>query len=318
MILAVRDGTITGAAAKTVFEQMFASGMSARAAIKDLGLEAIGGTDEISTIVAAVIERHPKAVADFHAGKQEAVKFLVGQAMREAKGRADPNALSVEIAKQLAGKLGIPECMPFDDIEQYLRWRVENSGLSWSELQRDGVKMGAPKPIFVEDGLELEFDTPSHKVEFYSERARALGLPPLPDYTPPAAGSARFPLEFRQGRVLTAFHSFYDNGRALPMLTRAEPHAEVWIHPTDALSRGISEGGRVELVNQRGHFEAVARVTEDVLPGVLWARDGWPGLNTLTSGEACLGPEASDGLDPRIPGGQSAYEARVEVRPIRP
>jgi aspartyl-tRNA(Asn)/glutamyl-tRNA(Gln) amidotransferase subunit B len=102
MILAVRDGTITGAAAKTVFEQMFASGMGARAVIKDLGLEAIGGVDEISGIVAAVIERHPKAVADFHAGKQEAVKFLVGQAMREAKGRADPNTLSEEIIKELA------------------------------------------------------------------------------------------------------------------------------------------------------------------------------------------------------------------------
>ena len=55
-------------------------------------------------------------------------------------------------------------------------------------------------------------------------------------------------------------------------------------------------------------------MTEDVLPGVVWARDGWPGLNGLTSGEACLTPEASEGLDPRIPGGQSAYEARVEAR----
>jgi len=132
----------------------------------------------------------------------------------------------------------------------------------------------------------------------------------------PEADDARHPLEFRQGRVLTAFHSFYDNGRALPMLTRAEPHAELWIHPADAGPRGIAAGGRVELANERGRFEAVARVTEDILPGVVWARDGWPGLNTLTSGEACLSPEASDGLDPRIPGGQSAYDARVEVRPI--
>ena len=116
--------------------------------------------------------------------------------------------------------------------------------------------------------------------------------------------------------MLTAFHSFYDNGRALPMLARAEPHAELWIHPEDAGPRGIAAGGRVELANERGRFEAVARVTEDILPGVVWARDGWPGLNTLTSGEACLSPEASDGLDPRIPGGQSAYDARVEVRPI--
>jgi aspartyl-tRNA(Asn)/glutamyl-tRNA(Gln) amidotransferase subunit B len=101
MIVAVRDGTITGAAAKAVFEQMFANGHGAGEVIKELGLEAIGGADEISAIVAAVIERHPKAVADFHAGKQEAVKFLVGQAMREAKGRADPNTLSEQITQQL-------------------------------------------------------------------------------------------------------------------------------------------------------------------------------------------------------------------------
>ena len=69
-------------------------------------------------------------------------------------------------------------------------------------------------------------------------------------------------------------------------------------------------------MNPRGRFEALASVTEDVLPGVLWARDGWPGLNTLTSGEAYLGPEAGDGLDPRIPGGLSAYDPRVEARPI--
>src|SRR5215469_1025716 len=163
---------------------------------------------------------------------------------------------------------------------------------------------------------EGRFATPSGKVEFHSERAAALGLPVLPGYTRPVRDDAHLPLEFRQGRVLTAFHSFYDNGRALPTLERAEPHAELWIHPEDALRRGISAGGRVEVWNERGRFEAVARVTEDILPGVVWARDGWPGLNTLTSGEACLTPEASDGLDPRIPGGQSAYDARVEVRAL--
>jgi anaerobic selenocysteine-containing dehydrogenase len=163
---------------------------------------------------------------------------------------------------------------------------------------------------------EGRYATPSGKVEFYSERAVSLGLSALPDYTCPQPDGVRYPLEFRQGRVLTAFHSFYDNGRALPMLARAEPHAELWLHPEDAASRGIVSGGRVELSNERGRFEAVARVTEEILPGVVWARDGWPGLNTLTSGEACLSPEASDGLDPRIPGGQSAYDARVEVRPI--
>jgi len=68
-------------------------------------------------------------------------------------------------------------------------------------------------------------------------------------------------------------------------------------------------------LNPKGFFGFGEGLTEDILPGVVWARDGWPGLNTLTSGEACLAPEASEGLDPRIPGGQSGYDARVEVRP---
>ena len=46
------------------------------------------------------------------------------------------------IAKELANKLGIPECLPFADIEEYLRYRVEKSGMSWDELKRDGVILG--------------------------------------------------------------------------------------------------------------------------------------------------------------------------------
>jgi len=121
-------------------------------------------------------------------------------------------------------------------------------------------------------------------------------------------------LELRNGRTLTAFHAFYDAGRALPALARADPEPELWIHPDDAAARGIAAGEPIELYNERGAFAAVARVTGDAQPGVVWMRDGWPGLNALTSGAPCLPPHASDGLDPRIPGGQAAFEARVEVR----
>jgi anaerobic selenocysteine-containing dehydrogenase len=240
--------------------------------------------------------------------------YLMDRALEPA-GECRP---LIAVLRELAERLAIKDFFPWASLEEYMDALLapqQDGTLSVARLRELGgmaERSGLSHVPYREGG----YATPSGKVEFYSERARSLGLPPLPDYTPPEPDGARFPLEFRQGRVLTAFHSFYDNGRALPMLARAEPHAEVWIHPVDASPRGITTGRRVELVNHRGRFEAVARVTEDVLPGVLWARDGWPGLNTLTSGEACLGPEASDGLDPRIPGGQSAYEARVEVRPI--
>jgi aspartyl-tRNA(Asn)/glutamyl-tRNA(Gln) amidotransferase subunit B len=99
MISLIEEGSITGASAKSVFEEMFRTGGEPASIVKDLGLEQIGGSDEISSIVDRVIESNPKPVADYRAGKQEAVKFLVGMAMRETKGRANPATLT-EILKQ--------------------------------------------------------------------------------------------------------------------------------------------------------------------------------------------------------------------------
>ncbi len=98
MIVLIEEGTITGASAKSVFEEMFRTGREPSAIVKDLGLEQIGGSDEISHVVDAVISANPKPVAEYRAGKQEAIKFLVGQAMRETKGRANPATLT-EILK---------------------------------------------------------------------------------------------------------------------------------------------------------------------------------------------------------------------------
>jgi anaerobic selenocysteine-containing dehydrogenase len=83
----------------------------------------------------------------------------------------------------------------------------------------------------------------------------------------------------------------------------------------DAKQREIDTGGHIQVYNQRGQFQARARVTEKVLPGVVWMRDGWVGVNNLTNGEPVLSPAASDIVDPYgIPGGQAAFDVFVEVR----
>jgi aspartyl-tRNA(Asn)/glutamyl-tRNA(Gln) amidotransferase subunit B len=93
--------TITSAIAKTVFEEMFASGKAPTVIIKDAGLEPISGADEIGAIVDRVIEANTKPVAEYRAGKKEAIKFLVGQAMREARGRANPATLAEILSSKL-------------------------------------------------------------------------------------------------------------------------------------------------------------------------------------------------------------------------
>ena len=158
---------------------------------------------------------------------------------------------------------------------------------------------------------DLAFPTPSGKVELYSSRAEALGLPALPVHEPPSP--ARYPLTLRQGRTLGHFHGFYDHGRALPSLAALEPEPVLWISPGDAAARGLAEGARIRVFNERGAMEARARVTDRVPACTVWMRDGWEGLNRLTSGEACLPDAAVDVFG--FSAGQAAFDAAVEVAP---
>ena len=87
----VKSGTISGKTAKSVFEEMFRTGRSAREIVQDSGVTQITSGDEISYAVKRVIEQHLKPVEDYHHGKDEAIKFLVGQVMRETQGRARPD-----------------------------------------------------------------------------------------------------------------------------------------------------------------------------------------------------------------------------------
>jgi len=158
---------------------------------------------------------------------------------------------------------------------------------------------------------DLRFHTPSGKVEFSSERAKAVGLPPLPVYEPLPA--SHYPLAFRQGRTLTQFHGFYDHGRALPTLAGLDPEPQLWISPADAAARGLMDGAAIRIYNERGEFRALARVTDRIPPGTVWMRDGWEGLNRLTSGRPCI-PDAAVDLF-HFSAGQAAFDAMVEVAP---
>jgi len=58
--------------------------------IKENKLEIIGDVEEIKTIAGKIILENKKVVEDFKKGKENALQFLVGQVMKETKGRADP------------------------------------------------------------------------------------------------------------------------------------------------------------------------------------------------------------------------------------
>jgi aspartyl-tRNA(Asn)/glutamyl-tRNA(Gln) amidotransferase subunit B len=99
LILITGKGTINNATAKSVVEEMYRSGHSAETIIKDKGLAQISDDSALRDMAAEVIAANPAAVADYRAGKEQSVKFMVGQLMKLSRGRANP-ALAAEIIQQ--------------------------------------------------------------------------------------------------------------------------------------------------------------------------------------------------------------------------
>jgi anaerobic selenocysteine-containing dehydrogenase len=229
----------------------------------------------------------------------------------------------MRILCELAPRLNICDFFPWKNEEEYLNTLLapqrtnESESLNLERLRKEGGIWQKSRLSHIAYP-ERHFHTPSGKVEFWSERAQHVGLPPLPGYTPPQTeGKTKYPLHFCQGRTITAFHAFYDEGRALPSLARVNSEPELLIHPIDAQQRGIEAGCLIQIYNEQGQIRAKARVTEEVRAGVIWMRDGWFGVNSLTSGTPVLSPLASDLIDPyMIPGGQAAFDALVEVRKV--
>ena len=175
-------------------------------------------------------------------------------------------------------------------IREYLA-SARGRAVTLEQLEAEPFVRVAPRPYLpFADGAP----TPSGKVEFYSERLARAGLPPLPTWTPLAEGpenralAARYPLQ-----CIVPPNRFFLNSSfsQSEKLRRRQGTAAVMIAPPDAAARGIAEGDRVEVRNDRGRASFVARVTDATRPGVvvvegLWWHRFQPGarnVNVFTS-----------------------------------
>lgn len=103
MIGLIENGTISGKIAKTVFKAMLETGKSPQAIVQEQGLVQISDEGEIKAVVERIVEANPQSVSDYQAGKEKAVGFLVGQVMRETKGKANPALVNKLILERLGG-----------------------------------------------------------------------------------------------------------------------------------------------------------------------------------------------------------------------
>ncbi len=104
LLALVSAGTISHTLAKTVFEEMFATGADARTIIEAKGWAQISDRATLAAIVERVLVEHPKQVDEYRRGKEPVARFLVGQVMKATRGQANPtlvNELVLEKLRQL-------------------------------------------------------------------------------------------------------------------------------------------------------------------------------------------------------------------------
>jgi len=235
--------------------------------------------------------------------------YLMERAI-EREGEARPIH---EILTSLATSLGVADFFPWASTEEMLDEILDipaTGHATVASLRAAGGIMLLKVPAVAY--ADRKFDSPSGKIEFHSPQAAKLGLPPLPVHK--VDEDSCYPLALSFGRTLTHFHSFYDEGKTLPSLAKHNVAPQLWISPADADARQLADGDAIKIYNDRGQFVAKACVTNDARPGTVWIRDGWVGLNHLTSGEAVLTGDALTLFPFSV--GQANYSARVEVARI--
>jgi anaerobic selenocysteine-containing dehydrogenase len=146
-------------------------------------------------------------------------------------------------------------------------------------LEKGWMRLDVPRPYapYAEGG----FPTPSGKCELYSERLKEMGLDPVPTFTPPyempelvPERAAQYPLTLISSPAHPFLNTTFVNVTSLRRLAR-EP--ECLLHPADAERRGIAQGARVVVFNDRGGFTATAKVDAGLREGVTWAPSIWWG-----------------------------------------
>jgi len=186
----------------------------------------------------------------------------------------------VQICNELAVKLGVPDYNDKTE-DEWMRDIVAGSKDigDYDTFKKEGIhRLGLPEPFVafkrqVDDPENNPFNTPSGKIEIYSQRLADMNdpnLPPIPKYietwesrNDPLA--RKYPLQLVTTHILRRAHSQYET---LPWLRELQTQA-VGINTADAQARDIKDGDMVRVFNDRGETILPAAVTQRIMPGVV-------------------------------------------------
>ena len=169
------------------------------------------------------------------------------------------------MARELANLLELDDFFPWENSMEYARARLHETDHECEVLQRDGVILGEPGPLYYEEGAVPTFYTDSGRIELYSQRLASHGFDPMPTYheedvDEPPRGYYR--LLF--GRAPTHTFGRTTNNR---LLSEVYDENAVWVNSDVAATWGLEDGERVYLQNQdgvRSSYSAPLKVTNRI------------------------------------------------------
>jgi len=177
------------------------------------------------------------------------------------------------IAKKLAEKLKLNHFFPWNDIEEYYRYRLNAAGIDYNELKKKGIIRGARQPNYFDEGVPAQFSTPSGKIEFYSLQLKEAGFDPVPKYNRPLSGPPGY---FRLLYGRAPVHSFSRTHSNRILMDMMEEN-EVWVNGNVAERYSLQNGQYVRLKNQDGIVSNRIRVkvTERIRPDCVYMVHGF-------------------------------------------
>lgn len=170
-----------------------------------------------------------------------------------------------DMARGLAGKMGLLDYFPHEKLEDLLDWQLKQLGTSLEEMQRIGVKTmeRSYDDLYFAPDEEVEFFTNTGKIELYSTSLEAQGFDALPKYTAHEEPQSGF-YRLIYGRA--PMHTFSRTSNN-PNLTDIMQENKVWVNPKVAKEWGLKNDQLVHLVNQdgkRSEFPIKVRITERI------------------------------------------------------
>jgi thiosulfate reductase/polysulfide reductase chain A len=233
-------------------------------------------------------------------------KVYIRQPVIEPQGQAKS---ALWIYKQLGERLGIGDYFQYADEEDYLRQQLKPLGVSLEEIRATGMY----DPHIPAKPLERKFNTPSGKVEIYSETLANAGFPAMPTWEEPAAPQqGQYYLLTGKGARQTQFAT--QNNQ---LLHKYEDEPRMWMNADTAAAQGLADGDMVQVTSEVGSIYVKLLATEAIRPDCVFME---PGYGHVSKGlTTAYGAGSSDSdlhvtyTDP-ISGGQALSQTFVTVR----